>query len=447
MRPRSPRRAPGHVPPQMRCHARTAPAHRLAMRRRRGARPVANDRRTTRQCPGRSAHDPADLVSSRRSGSLHLLQNRSRPVELPQPHREAREVKLRTVHVLELEVEALHDLDSSLEQAGRDLRRGGLDVPDPSDGGREQDRVPGSLGAGESFAGIGECRVDIDRELPVEAPEAQDPGGADVVARLPRRAPRSRARSSSEGRTCTSARARRGRRLAHRPAGTSARSCSRIAAARSLPPGKAVEAGGSEAPLVQRGGIVRREIGRELAQLGRRGGGSTGGRSLGGGVELGGDGRVRALGGERQMPRPLFQVGDAPASAGGRRGASRRALARSRSRRAEDARSGHGSRRARPLLPEGRPRVPGGPARDRRLPQRPARPSAGRAPRPRAARRRSPRAAGRRGRRAARASLREPGARGRAPASCPSGRARARARARRTDFPPSPPACARAPAA
>ena len=87
--------------------------------------------------------------------------------------------------------------------------------------------------------------------------------------------------------------------------------------------GEAVEVRRPQAPLSRHGGIVRRQLGGELAELGRSGGRAAGGGLLGGRVELGGDRGVGTVGGEREVTGALLDVRRRRRRApGGRRGAS-----------------------------------------------------------------------------------------------------------------------------
>jgi hypothetical protein len=72
--------------------------------------------------------------------------------------------------------------------------------------------------------------------------------------------------------------------------------------------GETVEVCSPQVPRPDRGGVVGRERGGQLRELGRSGRRPTGGRLLGGGVQLGCDACVQALGGERQVAGPLLQV-------------------------------------------------------------------------------------------------------------------------------------------
>ena len=68
----------------------------------------------------------------------------------------------------------------------------------------------------------------------------------------------------------------------------------------------------AQAPLPLQCGIARCQVGRELGELGRRGGRSTSCGLLGGRVEVrGGDG-VGAVDGQRHVAGPLLDVGDRP---------------------------------------------------------------------------------------------------------------------------------------
>ncbi len=74
--------------------------------------------------------------------------------------------------------------------------------------------------------------------------------------------------------------------------------------------GETVKVRRSQASLTRSCRIVRRQLGRELGELGRGGGRPASGGVLGGGVELGGDCRVGALRGERQVASAFLDVRD-----------------------------------------------------------------------------------------------------------------------------------------
>ena len=65
-----------------------------------------------------------------------------------------------------------------------------------------------------------------------------------------------------------------------------------------------------QTPLPRQGRIGRRQLGGELAERSRGCRGAAGGRLLGGGIELGGDGSIGPVCGEREMAGPLLEVWD-----------------------------------------------------------------------------------------------------------------------------------------
>ena len=191
--------------------------------------------------------------------------------------------------------------------------------------------------------------------------------------------------------------------------------------------------------------VVRGQLGRELRQLRGRGGRSAGGGLLGGGVEAG----------RRSASGPSVASARCRARSSGVRDGARQgpvdrtalpggAPARNRPRPAAGARIGDARRRARRRLPAARPRVPPAPARGRRTTVRQARPSAGRARQRAGVRPGSRRETGPGGHQGGPAGFpaRESPAWPSASRAC--GPVRARARGRKTDFPRSPRADARA---
>ena len=108
--------------------------------------------------------------------------SRARPCDLALTHPEPDEPEARALVELEREPEALLDLDAALEQAGRDLARPRLGLPDASDRNGHEQRVPDALGLLEGGAPIVERSADVVQQQPDVASPGQDPRAAHVVA-------------------------------------------------------------------------------------------------------------------------------------------------------------------------------------------------------------------------------------------------------------------------
>ena len=83
--------------------------------------------------------------------------------------------------VLQLECQALLDLDAALDETGSGVAGTALCYRNVSDGDGDQRGLTYALGLLESRAGVDECRVDVRLEDPDPAPVPEDPRLSNLV--------------------------------------------------------------------------------------------------------------------------------------------------------------------------------------------------------------------------------------------------------------------------
>ncbi len=246
----------------------------------------------------------------RRGRCLASISSRiARAVDLALAYQAAGRAYARALVVLEHEPEALLDLRAPLEQARRDLGRLRLRMADSAIATARAGGVAGPLGL--SSAARPSASAPQTSTASKCGPGSGSAGSVPSVRRRlpPRPAPRRRARSA----VGLSASYGAGE-LEQDVGALDARTEPPRGAARgSRPPARRRRRGGGsrrpQPPLPGRGGIVRGQLGGELGELGR-GGVAPRAAAARRCIQLGGDGRVGPVGGERQVAGPLLDVRD-----------------------------------------------------------------------------------------------------------------------------------------
>ena len=112
---------------------------------------------------------------------LDLLEQRASSIQVPLAGQAPAERHGWALVVLQLECQALLDLDAALDETGSGVAGTALCYRNVSDGDGDQCGVTYALGLLESRAGIDECRVDVRLEDPDPAPVPEDPRLSNLV--------------------------------------------------------------------------------------------------------------------------------------------------------------------------------------------------------------------------------------------------------------------------